>query len=273
MEIADVSILGCGWLGLPLANKLVQEGYRVKGSTTTPEKLAVLQQQGITAFLINLDDAEQDTETLTSFLEAKILVLNVPPRLRSGGGETYLHQMHLLLKALLQSPVNRVLFVSSTSVYLDLNRIVTEEDTAFTLAREPDNILLQAERLFQGREDWLTTIVRFGGLVGRTRQPGRFFAGKTQVPDGDAPVNLIHQEDCVAILARIIEQQWNKVYNACANEHPLRQEFYTKAARALQLPAPTFAPMEKTSFKLISSQKLQDDLAYTFLHPDPMAFI
>lgn len=32
-----VSILGCGWLGLPLAEQLLAEGYSVKGSTTRAE--------------------------------------------------------------------------------------------------------------------------------------------------------------------------------------------------------------------------------------------
>ena len=39
----EISIMGCGWLGLPLAAQLVKAGYNVKGSTTTPEKLEVLQ--------------------------------------------------------------------------------------------------------------------------------------------------------------------------------------------------------------------------------------
>ncbi len=35
----DNSILGCGWLGKPLAVSLLDEGFNVKGSTTSEEKL------------------------------------------------------------------------------------------------------------------------------------------------------------------------------------------------------------------------------------------
>jgi nucleoside-diphosphate-sugar epimerase len=272
-EKADISVLGCGWLGLPLAGRLVQQGYRVNGSTTTPEKRDVLQQQGIKPFLLNLADADLSQESLAEFLDADILVLNIPPKLRSDGGESYLQQLHVLLKALRQSPVSRVLFVSSTSVYLELNRVVTEEDTVFTDEQDPGNMLLQAERLFQDNEDWVCTVVRFGGLVGGSRQPGRFMAGKQNLPNGDAPVNLIHLDDCVNILLRVIEQEkWNQVYNACADEHPSRRDFYAAAASALGLVPPTFEDMEETHFKRISNQKLKQDLAYVFLHPDPMAF-
>ncbi|RIJ41705.1 SDR family oxidoreductase [Pontibacter oryzae] len=268
-----ISIMGCGWLGLPLAEQLLQHGYTVKGSTTTPGKIESLLLKGITPYLLDLSADTLDEPALMDFLDARVLVLNIPPHLRSDGGESYMHQMHLLLKKLLASSVSRVLFVSSTSVYQDLNRVVTEEDIIFTEEQQPNHMLLQAEQLFQEREDWMTTIVRFGGLVGGSRQPGRFLAGKTGVPNGDGPVNLIHLDDCVAILQRIIEQEkWGQVYNACADSHPLRREFYKAAAEALCLTPPVFADMSETEFKLINSQKLKDDLAYQFIHPDPMTF-
>lgn len=265
--------MGCGWLGLPLAERLIRSGYRVNGSTTSEAKLDTLRQAGINPFQINLSDPTLDPSTLADFLKANVLVLNIPPKLRADGGESYLQQMQLLLQVLRDSPVSRVLFVSSTSVYLDLNRVVTEEDTIFTQEQDPNHVLLRAEQLFQDQEDWVCTIVRFGGLVGGSRQPGRFMAGKQNLPNGDAPVNLIHLEDCINILERIIEQErWGEVYNACADEHPSRRDFYVAAAKALELEAPTFADMEETQFKRINSQKLKDDLAYVFSHPDPMAF-
>lgn len=268
-----ISIMGCGWLGLPLAEQLLQHGYTVKGSTTTPDKIESLLLKGITPYLLDLSTDSLDESALMDFLDAQILVLNIPPHLRSDGGESYMQQMRLLLKKLLKSSVSRVLFVSSTSVYQDLNRVVTEEDIVFTEEQQPDHMLLQAERLFQEREDWMTTIVRFAGLVGGNRQPGRFLAGKSGVPNGDGPVNLIHLDDCLAILGRIIEQdKWGQVYNACADNHPLRREFYTAAATSLGLVPPSFADMSETAFKLINSQKLKDDLAYQFIHPDPMTF-
>lgn len=270
---ADISIMGCGWLGLPLARLFVQLGYRVNGSTTTSEKLDFLRQDGISPYLLDLADADFDEQALRDFLQADVLILNIPPKLRSDGGEGYLHQMRLLLSALRLSPVSRVLFVSSTSVYQDLNRIVFEEDEVYTEEQDPGNTLLKVEKLFQDSEEWICTVVRFGGLVGGSRQPGRFMAGKQNLPSGDAPVNLIHLDDCVNILQRIVEQEkWGQVYNACADEHPSRRDFYREATLALGLEPPVFADMEETRFKLISSQKLKDDLAYAFSHPDPMDF-
>jgi nucleoside-diphosphate-sugar epimerase len=233
----------------------------------------VLGQQGISPYLIDLAAADLDKQVLGDFLQSDVLILNIPPKLRSDGGESYLRQMHLLLRALHESPVSRILFVSSTSVYPDLNRVVYEEDVVYTEERDPGNTLLLAEKLLQDSEDWVCTIVRFGGLVGGSRQPGRFMAGKQNLPNGDAPVNLIHLDDCLNILQRIVEQEkWGQVYNACADEHPSRKDFYRAASLAIGLEPPVFADMEETSFKLINSQKVKDELAYVFTHPDPLAF-
>ena len=43
----NVSILGCGWLGKPLAISLLDDGYSLKGSTTKEEKLALLEDNNI----------------------------------------------------------------------------------------------------------------------------------------------------------------------------------------------------------------------------------
>ena len=50
----NISILGCGWLGEPLAISLLEAGYSVKGSTTTESKLATLEASQIEAYLIDI---------------------------------------------------------------------------------------------------------------------------------------------------------------------------------------------------------------------------
>ena len=273
MHKADISIMGCGWLGLPLAERLLKSGKTVNGSTTSPAKIEKLKQKGIAPFLIDLGKDTWEETQLQEFLSAGTLILNIPPHLRSDGGEHYLKQMKRLRTSLLNSSVTRLLFVSSTSVYLDLNRVVTEEDIAFTQEQAPETPLLLAEQLFSEREEWLTTIVRFAGLVGQEREPGRFMAGKKHMPNGDAPVNLIHLDDCLSVLMGLLEQEkWGETYNACADEHPLRKHFYPAAAHALGLEPPQFDDMQETHFKIIKSQKLKNDLAYEFRHPDPMRF-
>lgn len=267
-----ISILGCGWLGLPLAEKLIEAGYKVKGSTTTAAKIALLAQKGIEPFLLRWE-GESNPAGLSSFLVTDFLIIAFPPGLRAGHGEKYLDQIAGIAQALANAPVTKILFISSTSVYPDLNRIVTEEeDLRPELAQ---NILLRAENLIASLPQKAVTILRFSGLVGGERHPGRFLAGKQNVANPAAPVNLIHLDDCISIILAIFENaKWGALYNACADEHPTRQLFYTAAARQLNVPAPQFAPITVADkFKIISNKKIKEALAYEFIYPDPMLFL
>ena len=53
--MTQISILGCGWLGFPLAKRFIEEGYSVNGSTTSESKLSVLENAGINPFLVVLE--------------------------------------------------------------------------------------------------------------------------------------------------------------------------------------------------------------------------
>lgn len=267
----NISVLGCGWLGLPLAGYLVSEGYQVKGSTTTPAKLALLAAQNIKPYLINL--AANNTEApLTDFLETDILITNFPPRLRANKGEEYLKQINSLAAAINRSSLQHILFISSTSVYPDLNQVVTEGENLIPYL--VDNILMQAENIITNTREKAATVVRLAGLVGNNRHPGRFFAGKTNIANPGSPVNLIHLADCVQLLSQvIIQSKWGEVYNGCAPLHPTRQAFYTAATLALNLPLPHFSPPQITdTYKIINADKIIRDLNCSFIHPDPMRF-
>ncbi|MBC3541656.1 SDR family oxidoreductase [Rufibacter sediminis] len=267
MRKKTISVLGCGWLGLPLAQELVQLGYQVKGSTTTPAKMDVLREKGIEPFLLSFPENSPKTD-LVDFLASEVLVFNLPPSRSSSEAASYEQMLQSVLEALPPS-LTSLLFISSTSVYPDVNREVTESDA---LAR-PDaaSLMLRCEYLIQQARPQ-ATVVRFGGLMGGTRHPGKFLAGKKEVPQPDAPVNMIHLSDCVGILVSILElEKWGVTFNACAPQHPSRKEFYTRAAEQLGLEPPVFAAQGTLNYKRISPALLSEELHYTFRYPDPLA--
>ena len=253
-----ISILGCGWLGFPLAKRLLKNGWQVKGSTTTLHKtLALLQNAGIEAFLIQWLMLKLLFRML--FFESDVLFINVPPS-RKSGQSGYLEKMRHLLLAIENTKVRKVVFISSTSVYGDVCREVTE--TGPTVPSE----LAQAEMLFLSAKNLQTTVIRFGGLFGPDRNPGRFFKDKNSIPNGLAPVNLIHLQDCLGLIEAILNQPETGVYNAVAPSHPTKKEFYSKAILKMGLAAPEFLD-EKTDWKIVSPQKIIADFDYRFQYP------
>jgi nucleoside-diphosphate-sugar epimerase len=171
--------------------------------------------------------------------------------------------MRSLLKQVEASPVKRVIFISSTSVYPDTNSEITGTDMV-----DFQSPLYRSEQIFNQITTFKTTIIRFAGLIGPDRNPSRFFAGKTGIANGQAPVNLIHLNDCIGIIEAILNnQRFYGTYHAAAPTHPSRKEFYRQASQATGLPLPEFID-ELKEWKIIDPEKLEHDLDYEFIHPD-----
>ena len=265
-----ISILGCGWLGLPLAEHLIEAGYIIKGSTRTRADLGLLESKGISPYLLVLDP-EIKGENLDKFFDSNVLVINFPPERREDIVEYHKIQAISLINKIKSSPIEKVIFVSSTSVYPDLNREVTEDDISEP-SKESGKALLKFESLLSSSAEFKTTILRFAGLIGYDRKPGRFLAGKREVRNGEAPVNLIHRDDCISIVEQIIEKDiWGETFNACSDIHPKRKDYYIGAANKLGLSPPNFIEEKSYSYKVINSDKLKRMLGYSFKYPDPSA--
>lgn len=275
---SDVSILGCGWLGRPLAQHLVDRGVSVRGSTTTPEKVDALAQDGIEPYLLTLDP-EPTGDNVASFFSSSVLVLTVPPPRGDDKRGRHLRQIDAVRSAADNGGIEWILFTSSTGVYPNVERTVTEADcppgepgALSGPRRATGETLLEAEARLFNDPSFDTTIVRLGGLYGDGRHPGRFLAGRSDLGRPNAPVNLIHRDDCVVVFATLLEQDVrNEVFNACSDAHPTRQEVYTQAANVLGLEPPSFDETDPTTGKTVSNQKLKDRCGYQFQHPDPLA--
>ncbi|GGH01974.1 SDR family oxidoreductase [Mucilaginibacter phyllosphaerae] len=256
-----VSILGCGWFGLALAKTLVAGGIKVNGSTTSPNKLDTLQAEGVNPFLIDL--STDNANYAPAFFNCDVLVIAIPPKSRSGAGAEYVPKLRNAVTAIIGHGVTKVVLISSTGVYADRNKELTENDD--TASDTPSAIILaQAEELFRQQTAFKTTIIRFGGLIGPGREPGRFFAGKKDIPNGLASVNMIHQDDCVSLTRAVLHQDaFGYTLNACTPHHPPKAEFYTLAAVKAGLPEPQFLP-ELKEWKMISSVNIPEVLAYEY---------
>lgn len=261
-----VSILGCGWLGLPLAEALIATGYGVKGSTTTEAKLDVLRATGIAPFLISLGENGPDGE-VASFLEnSDVLIIDIPPKQRGDNTESYSGKIGNLIPYIERFGIEKVLFISSTSVYADDNSAVTE-DTIPQPESESGRQVLDAEKLLRENRNFKTTVLRFGGLIGGERHPVKHMAGRNGLANPDAPVNLIHRDDCIGIIKAIVEKSaWGEVFIGVATQHPTRREYYTQKAIEMALEAPEFDDSAISTGKTVSSQKVIKELNYTFIY-------
>ena len=146
--------------------------------------------------------------------------------------------------------------------------MVTEE-TIPKPDTESGKQLLATELLLLSNSNFKTTALRFGGLIGDDRHPIHFLAGRENLDNSDAPINLIDQEDCIGIILKIIENDaWNETFNAVAPSHPSREMYYSQKALDLDLALPKFNHNNPSIGKTILSTKIETVLKYTFTKPN-----
>ncbi|WP_275554918.1 SDR family oxidoreductase [Mixta sp. Marseille-Q2659] len=266
-----VAIVGLGWLGMPLATALTARGWQVTGSKTTPDGVEAARMCGIESCLLALTpELECDADELEALLSVDALVVTLPASRTAEGGENYLRAVQNLVDSALAFNVPRIIFTSSTSVYGNAGGMMKEQS--------PLRPVTVAGETLVALENWLhdlpgtsVDILRLAGLVGPKRHPGRFLAGKSDVPDGEHGVNLVHLDDVVEAIALLLQTpKGGHIYNLCAPRHPAREQFYPAVAQQLGLTPPTFSPAGNKSGKLIDGSKICDELGFEYRYPDPM---
>jgi len=212
-------------------------------------------------------------EAIDSFFQSKILILNIPFKRTFEDPRYYKQQIDSIITHIESSLVEFVIFTSSTSVYPVSLKFALEDEPLV-----PDNprskVLQEVEQSLLTNQSFQSTVIRYSGMVGGKRRIGQILAGRSGLADGEAPVNLIHLEDCIEIIVQVIQKNIRgEIFNACSDGHPTRKEIYTKAAVHYGLQPPQFNDQLQTRFKIVSNAKLKEQLGYTFIHPDPMNFM
>ena len=262
-----ITIAGLGWLGQPFAASLIKQGYIVKGSVTDQIKVKTLKANGLHTLRVVLTEAGTVGEAQLFLENTDVLVIMIPPGLRGNTGANYALKMAHFLHEIEASHIKKVILVSSTSVYDDSQGKVTEKDRPLPQLNAAKQ-LLEVEQLFFNTPSFKTSIVRFGGLYGGSRNPVRFLAGRKGLNNGDAPVNLIHREDCIGILTAIIKQDaFGHIFNAVTPQHPSKEAYYTKQAINLGVEAPQYNKSSSEEvFKQVDSDHISEVLQYAFKH-------
>ena len=260
-----ISILGCGWLGTPLAEALIKNGFSVSGSTTSIEKISLLQNLGVEPFLLSVEGNTIKGDVLSFLKKSSVLIINIPPKLRGNLADNFVEKIAVLIPFIEKCNVEKVLFVSSTSVYGDSNKTVFET-TIPVPEGENGKQLFASETLLKENKNFKTTVIRFGGLIGKDRHPVTFLAGRNNLENPNAPINLIHQDDCIGIILKVFKSNfWNETLNAVAPFHPTREEYYTKKAKEFNIEPPIFKHSKPSIGKTIVSDLLENVLKYHFI--------
>jgi nucleoside-diphosphate-sugar epimerase len=248
------TVVGCGWLGLPLAGALVDAGLEVRGTTTRRSRFGAIAAVGAQPARLSLGPGpEGETGVLDG---ADRVFVCVPP---SGPEGEYAAALEALAREAASRGAAHLLVCSSTGVHegADDHPVVREADVpSLDRAGPRARRLLEAEAAV--RDGPLpATVARLAGLWGYGRHPVRSLAGR-ELDGPDVPVNLVHRDDAIRALLRLsLPEPTLGTYAVVAAEHPPRGAFYRGEAKRLGLPAPRFHDRPKPG-KRVSGEALAE---------------
>src|SRR5438105_4203452 len=134
-------IIGCGYVGTPLAKRLVELGHEVWGVRQTPGSAADLEALGIKPFTADISQAG----TLDALPKAFDWVVNLVSSDKGGAPEyrqVYLDGNRNLIDWARGRAVKKLVYTSSTSVYAQNDGSAVKESSPAEPTTETSQILL-----------------------------------------------------------------------------------------------------------------------------------
>jgi len=262
IAMKKIGVLGCGWLGLPLAKFIAKNGYSVNGSNTGPNKSELLKEHNIKSFIVKINENGIEGD-LNFFKKIDFLIITIPPGLKKNPNERFERKIEICKNTIEKYGIKEVVFISSISVYGELNGIVTENSSIKPISNSA-NQLVSCEKILINSSRFKTVILRMGGLIGNTRHPIYNLSKRENILNPLGRINFIHIDDSINIIFQIIDKfHENEIYNCVSPFHPTRKKYYTSVAKLKGLNIPTFQG-EKKNEKMVSSKKIINLLNYKF---------
>lgn len=204
MSTQNLLIIGQGDIGLPVTNKLAQDGFNVTGLARRERHHYALDAN---AKFLQADALTLSAEQLQDFTAIAIIV--TPDEYSTSGyHDSYLAiSQHLATLADKLTNLTRVVFISSTGVYGQDNGAWIDENIApVTPEREASQVILQAEQVLQQGFGNRATIIRPSGIYGRERLMRLRKAREEQKEPVAAAhwSNRIMDRDLVTIIANVM---------------------------------------------------------------------
>lgn len=250
-----ISILGTGWLGHPLALRLLDK-YKVKVSLRSLNKKLQFQNEGLIPFLLN----ENSLESLDEILDTDYLFINFPPS-KFDNFSSFLEKIYSNKKI---QKIEKIIFISSTSIYPDEAKVFDENE----VFNNP-----KSSKIFKIEEaikDKTHLIFRCAGLMGANRISGKYFAGK-ELDSEDVKVNYVHLEDIIRATIFALDNDLKGIYNLCSCEHPTRKEIYFKNALNFGFEKPIFKDKKVYKERLIDGSKIEKE-GFKYEYPNPLFY-
>lgn len=236
-------IFGCGYSGTAIGKAFLANGFRVSGTTRSPEKAASLRAAGIDAFVFDGEVLTDDL--LAAMASATHLVQSIAPR---DSGDPLIRLASGRIRQLMPD-LAWIGYLSTVGVYGDHKGNWVTEDTPCVpvSGRSKERLEAEAAWMAAGQELGIpAAVLRLSGIYGPGRNAfcnldrgtARRLIKKDQV------FNRIRVEDIGAATRFLAGKELGGIYNVTDDRPGPPQDVIVEAARLIGVEPPPEQPFE-----------------------------
>jgi nucleoside-diphosphate-sugar epimerase len=249
-------IIGCGYIGLPLALELKKLGHEITAWVNSEATAASLAPHGFARIITGSVAHDRDWIAVDADCELVVHCASSGRRGEEAYAEVFLEGASRMCERL---PRARKIFVSSTSVYAQAQGEVVNEQSPAEPETATGRILRAAEKVALSGA---ATVVRSAGIYG----PGRGvllerLRRREAVIEGDGArwMNQIHQRDLVAALVHLIGAGApGQIYNAADDTPVMQRDYYAWCAQFLEQPLPPHGPVNTQRKRGLTNKRVSN---------------
>lgn len=270
-------IFGCGYVGRRVGKIWAGQGDTVYAVTRYRQTFPKFVQAGFKPLLADVTDAESITDLPTA---ATVLIAVGFDRSRYDKiSDVYVDGIKNLL-ARLPADTRQIIYISSTGVYGQNSGEPVNEQSPTVPTRPGGIACLEAESILRSSPfSNRTTILRFAGIYGPGRLPGKK-AIESQTWNqlsNKGLLNLIHVDDGVQIINTVARQQiLEQTYIVSDGTPALREDYYNFLADQLSMAPIPWASVQTAGSgrrsqgagKMLDNRKLTTELNPQLKFPD-----
>lgn len=234
-----IFIVGCGYVGMRVAQSVLVQGQPVTALTHTPEKQARLREIGIIPILGDLDEPSSLKALPT---QGSLLYYLAPPPAQ---GVTDPRLVHFLNTLKPQQWPEKIVLLSTTGVYGNCNGAWIDEDQPLNPQTDRAQRRVHAETTLKHwgiTQQIPYTILRVAGIYGPDHLPiKRLQASLPVLDEAISPFsNRIHVDDLVraCLVAGNERGKLNCVYNISDGHPTTMTDYFNQVAELFNLPRP-----------------------------------
>ncbi len=241
-----VLIVGCGYVGLPLAAQLIDQGHGVVGIRRTSAGAGTLVAAGVELMVADISRAEFVLPP--GRFDGVVFAAAAGPGADAEGlRAVHLDGLRRVLDLIRGDGPAKFVHLSSIGVYGQQGGVLVKETSATEPRTVADRVQLESEGLVRmaANAGLPSVILRVAGIYGPDRMPvlDRFLKNETRIAgQGTRHLNMVHRDDVVtAIMAALRSGRAGECYNVVDQEPVTEIHFYSWLAEALGKSVPPHA--------------------------------